>query len=81
LAQQRKIPLTETHSGNGLRAEKVRSVINQALEVKLGPNQQMENDILELALAGRKIDAIALAQARYGYNLTQAKKFVEGLTS
>jgi hypothetical protein len=76
-----EIPLTEPYDGNGLRAEKVRSAINQALQIKLGPNQQMENDILELALAGRKIDAIALARTRYGYNLTQAKEFVEGLTT
>ena len=40
---------------------------------------EKENHILDLALAGQKIDAIKAARAVYGYDLAQAKKMVEGL--
>ena len=55
--------------------------IVESLQLKLDQNQQIETDILELALAGRKIDAIAMARQRYGYDLTKAKQFVEELTA
>jgi hypothetical protein len=41
---------------------------------------EKENHILDLVLAGQKIDAIKAARAVYGYDLAQAKKMVEGLT-
>lgn len=74
------IPLTESYDGNREIADRVRTVINEALKVTLDQSEQIENDILELALAGRKIDAIALARTRYGYDLTKAKQFVEELS-
>jgi len=58
-------------------AEWIRTAINSVLNP--APAKEMENDIQELALAGRKIDAIHLARIRYGYDLAQAKSFVEGL--
>ena len=76
----RPIPLTQAYDGNRDIADRVRTAINDALKVTLDANQQIENDILELALTGRKIDAIALARTRYGYDLTKAREFVEGLS-
>ena len=61
-------------------AESIRRAINDALHVTTTQAQQMETDILELARAGRTIDAIKLARTRYGYDLTQAKQFVDGLS-
>jgi hypothetical protein len=75
------IPLTDIYDGNRNTADQVRTAINQALHLTLDANQQIETDILELALAGRKIDAITMARKRYGYDLTQAKRFVEELRS
>jgi len=40
---------------------------------------EKENHILDLVLAGQKIDAIKAARSVYGYDLAQAKKMVEGL--
>jgi hypothetical protein len=74
------IPLAESYDGNRAPADRVRAAINDALHLNLDAHQQIETDILELALAGRKIDAIAMARQRYGYDLKQAKDFVEGLS-
>jgi len=41
--------------------------------------EEQENRLLELAESGDKIGAIAAARRIYGYNLAQAKEFVEGL--
>jgi hypothetical protein len=74
------VPLTDSYASNRDTADRIRTAINDALKLTLDTNEQIETDILDLALAGRKIDAIALARQRYGYDLTQAKQFVEGLT-
>jgi hypothetical protein len=74
------VPLTDSYSSNRETADRIRTAINDALKLTSTPSEQIETDILDLALAGRKIDAIALARQRYGYDLTQAKQFVEGLT-
>lgn len=73
------VPLTESYSAGEEKPKRIRDAINTALQVSVGEGEQMENEILDLALAGRKIDAIALARQRYGYDLAQAKQFVEGL--
>jgi len=77
LTQDGEIPLTDAYSAGIEPAERIRTAINSVLNV--APTNEMENDIQELALAGRKIDAIHLARIRYGYDLAQAKSFVEGL--
>jgi|SRR5688500_2545154 len=74
------IPLTEAYDGNRDKADRVRTAINDALQLKLDADKQLETDILDLTLAGRKIDAIGLARQRYGYDLTTAKDFVESLS-
>jgi hypothetical protein len=77
LTNEGEIPVTEAYSTGIESPERVRNAINGVLNT--APANQLENDIQELALAGRKIDAISLARTRYGYDLTQAKEFVEGL--
>ena len=74
------IPLTESYNGNRDIVDRFRSAIVAALQLNLHANAQIETDILELARAGRKIDAIALRE-RYGYDLAAAKAFVEQLTT
>jgi ribosomal protein L7/L12 len=41
--------------------------------------EQQEGRILELAESGQTMAAIHAARALYGYDLTQAKEFVDGL--
>jgi hypothetical protein len=41
---------------------------------------EKESHILDLVLAGQKIDAIKAARELYGYDLADAKRMVEGLT-
>jgi ribosomal protein L7/L12 len=40
---------------------------------------EKEGHILDLVLAGQKIDAIKAARELYGYDLANAKRLVEGL--
>lgn len=77
LTKEGEIPLTDAYSTGVEQPERIRTAINSVLNA--APANQIENDILEMALAGRKIDAIQLARTRYGYDLAQAKEFVEGL--
>jgi hypothetical protein len=51
--------------------------INAAL--KMNPADGLESDILSKAAAGQIFAAIRLAQKRYGYDLAQAKQFVDEL--
>ena len=57
--------------------ERLAAAINAALKTK--PADGMENDILDKAIAGQRFAAIQLAQKRYGYDLAQAKQFVDEL--
>jgi hypothetical protein len=66
-------------SGQG-RFDSIRDTINTALGRRFGDLELMESHILELARAGKKRLAIQYAQKRYGYDLTQAKAYVAGLT-
>lgn len=77
LTQSGEIPISIAYSGNAKKHESARDAINQALDLTVASPD--ENDIRELARSGRKIDAISLARTRYGYDLTRAKEFVEGL--
>jgi hypothetical protein len=77
LTHEGEIPLTDAYSAGSEPSESIRTAINKVLDA--APANEMENDIQELALGGRKIDAIRLARTRYGYDLAQAKEFVEGL--
>ena len=70
------VPLTQTYSSQE-PCKRVRDAIEQVLE--LSTPTSVEDDILELAIAGRKIDAIKLARLRYNFGLAEAKQFVEGL--
>jgi hypothetical protein len=74
------LPLTIAYEAGKESSEQIRLDINNALKLNLSVDAQMENDIVELAIAGRKIDAISLACTRYGYGLAEAKSFVESLT-
>lgn len=49
-------------------------------ELKGMGREQQEERLLELAEAGQKIAAIKIARELYGYDLTQARAFVEGLS-
>ena len=77
LTNDAEIPITEAYTTGIEQPERVRTAINSVLNI--APTNESDNDIREMALAGRKIDAIGLARARYGYDLTRAKEFVEGL--
>ena len=57
--------------------ERLAAAINAALKTK--PAEGMESDILDKAVAGERFAAIQLAQKRYGYDLAQAKQFVDEL--
>jgi len=75
---QGTIPMTESYGlGEGPGCEQVRAAICQALQKSLAG--QMENDILALAAAGRKLDAIKLVARRYKLSVTQATQFVDDL--
>jgi hypothetical protein len=77
LTDEGEIPVTDAYSTGIEPPDRVRTAINTVLNA--APANEMENDILEMALAGRKIDAISLARARHGYDLARAKEFVDGL--
>ncbi len=76
------LPLTEHYSHGLFDGEKacqqVAERINQLL--KVNHQQAMDDAILQLALDGRRLDAIAMVRQRYGYDLATAVRFVEGLT-
>jgi len=72
------IPLTQAYSTGEQRPRSVCETINRTLN--LDPQAEIEDEILDLARKGQKIEAIRLARERYGYDLTRAKDFVEGLS-
>jgi hypothetical protein len=73
------VPLTDNYSTGEETPNRIRDRINAALNVTSSADHHTESEILELALAGKKIDAIRLARARYGYGLAEAKAFVDAL--
>lgn len=76
LADNSHLPFTRAYS-SGSDAERARTAINEVLAV---PATTPDDDILQLVLAGNKIEAIRLARTHYGYDLTQAKAFIDSLT-
>jgi len=77
LADNSHLPLTRAYSTGGA-AERARVAINELLAV---PATTPDDDILQLVLAGNKVDAIRLARTHYGYDLAQAKAFIDSLTA
>ena len=75
LADNSHLPFTRAYS-SGSAAERARTAINEILAV---PATTPDDDILQLVLAGNKIEAIRLARTHYGYDLTQAKAFIDSL--
>jgi hypothetical protein len=75
LADNSHLPFTRAYS-SGTSAERARTAINEILAV---PATAPDDDILQLVLAGNKIDAIRLARTHYGYDLAQAKAFIDSL--
>jgi hypothetical protein len=71
------IPLTQAYTTGEQRPRSVCETINRTLNLQ--PQAAIEDEILDLARKGQKIEAIRLARERYGYDLTRAKDFVEGL--
>jgi len=76
LADNTVLPFTRAYS-TGAAAERARTAINDFLAV---PATTPDDDILQLVLAGNKVDAIRFARTHYGYDLTQAKAFIDSLT-
>jgi hypothetical protein len=76
LVDNTQLPFTAAYS-TGSAAERARTAINEVLAV---PATTPDDDILQLVLAGNKIEAIRLARAHYGYDLTQARAFIDSLT-
>jgi hypothetical protein len=74
------LPLTDASSSNQKAHDRIRDRINSAMKVTVDADQQEDSRILELAIAGDKIEAVKLARVRYGYGLAEAKAFVEGLS-
>jgi hypothetical protein len=72
--------ITDASSSNTARHRQICDAINRALGVSRDTAKEIETQILEYALAGKKMEAIKLARSRYGYDLGQAKEFVEGLS-
>jgi hypothetical protein len=75
------LELSAFHTSGEARYIRIRDAINAALAVASTEAEQSDAEILALALAGRKMDAVVLVRTRYGYDLAQAKAFVEGLTA
>ena len=73
------IPLTDAYDTDEEKPNRIRDRINAVLNVTASADHHTDSTILELAMTGKKIEAIKLARARYGYGLAEAKAFVDGL--
>ena len=79
-APSRSRPTYSSSSGaDAVHFDRIRDAINKALKVSFDEAEQMDSQILELVLANRKIEAVKLARKRYGFDVGQAKAFVESL--
>ena len=77
-----ELPITENYSaGARERCETVRSAIYKALQIDISPEAAGENDILEMARRGWKIQAMTLARQRRKMSLAEAKNYVDGLST
>ncbi len=76
---QGTFPLMNYYAGGTSKTyERIVAAINAALQTN--PVPAMEEKILELATSGQWVAAIEMTRKRYGYDLAQAKQFVDGLT-
>jgi hypothetical protein len=74
------LPLTDAYSSGQSNKKRISDTINRALNIdQSDPQAAIEDEILDLARSGKKIEAIRLTRERYGYDLAKAKDFVEGL--
>jgi hypothetical protein len=75
------IPMTRYFSG-GEQYKKELESIAELIDGALGRDHQrfIEDSILELVAAGRRIDAVLLAREHYKFGLTEAKKFIDELS-
>ena len=74
-------PLLTYHTGGKFTQrhyERIAAVINAALQAN--PASAMEDEILRLSSAGQTLAAIEMARKRFGFDLAEAHRFVEGLT-
>ena len=73
------IPMTRYDSGTSFKAdcESAAKLIHAALGKDHG--KFIEDSILELVSAGKKLQAVRLAKEHYGFGLTEAKKFIDEL--
>lgn len=79
------IPMTRYYSG-GERYKKELESIAELIDGALGREGRdhkrfIEDSILELVAAGRRIDAVRLAREHYKFGLTEAKRFIDELSS
>lgn len=70
-------PLTSYFDRNTEDHQRVVAAINKALKKNIASG--LEDEILDLAASGRRIPAIQMVRKRYGYDLVEASKFVDGL--
>lgn len=73
------IPLTHYNSGSIFKkeCESIAKLVDDALGED--HSRFIEDSILELVSAGKKIQAVILAKEHYGFTLTEAKKFIDEL--
>jgi hypothetical protein len=81
--QQGTVPMMGSYTGHGRPTVakalgQIAAAVNEAL--KTNPASEMEDEILALASAGQHLAAVQMARQRFGWDLNQANKFVEGLT-
>ena len=80
LTEDGDLPITDAYSTGEAKKQRISETINRALNVEqVDPQTAMDDQILDLARSGKKIEAIHLTRERYGYDLAKAKDFVEGL--
>jgi hypothetical protein len=80
LTEDGDLPVTDAYSSGERNKKRISETINRALNLEQAdPQEAMDDQILDLARSGKKIEAIRLTRERYGYSLAKAKDFVEGL--
>lgn len=75
------LPLTDSFSSGAGPCNDMRDAINGTLKRPVDAARQAEEQIVELALGGRKLEAVELVRQRYGYDLARAREFVDGLVA
>jgi len=74
-----ELPLSRFyHGGEKGKCEEIARAIRTVLEQRR--DSLIEDSIVELVVAGNKIEAVKLAREHYGMSLTEARSFVEKLS-